>query len=203
MPCKNSIPTARARAALADNRGFTLLELIIVIVIVSIMTLLVTPRISVFMSGRRSNFMVLQQTIAKAFDDSFIRNRTNFLVFHMGEAASDLTDLGENIFSRKNGISVVNFSEGEFKDNPNPLLSYREFPASFKIEEVLIASGDKSSTGSVLVPFYPRGYSDNVIVHILVNDEDRYSLRIDKYGKKSSVQRDYINFDTEDGGDLQ
>jgi len=198
MTTPNNI-AARLKAALWNNRGFTLLELIIVLVIVSIMTLLVAPRVSVFMSGRRSNFIVLQQTIAKTFDDSFIRNRTNFLVFHMGEAVSDLTDLGENIFSRKNGISVVNFEEGRFRDNPNPLLSYREFPSSFKIEEVLMSSGHKSTMGNVLVPFYPRGYSDDVIVHILVNDEDRYSLRISKYRKNPTVKRDYITFDTEDG----
>ncbi len=162
---------ARIKTAVRDNRGFSLLELIIVLVIISIMTMLVAPRISVFMSGSRTNFIILQSIAAKTFDDALLKNRTNFLVFHMGESVSDLEDLGEKIFSRKNGVSVVNFVNGEFKDSPNRLLSYQKFPASFKIEEVILSSGEKVSDGSVLVPFYPRGYSDDVIVHILVNDE--------------------------------
>lgn len=197
MRTSNSL-ASRTGAALRDNRGFTLLELIIVLVIVSIMTLLVAPRVSVFMSGSRSNFIILQSLVSKAFDDAFVNNRTNFLVIHMGETVSDLTDLGEKIFSRKNGVSVVNFEEGSFKDNPNPLLAYREFPSSFRFEEVLLASGEKISNGNVLVPFYPQGFSDDVIVHIMVNDEERHSMRISKFRKKPKFVQDYVNFDTED-----
>ena len=194
---KNNIIADRLRTALRDNRGFSLLELIIVLVIISIMTMLVAPRISVFMSGSRTNFIILQSVAAKAFDDAVLKNRTNFLVFHMGETLSDLGDMGEKIFSRKNGVSVVNFVNGEFKDSPNRLLSYQKFPSSFKIEEVILSSGEKISDGSVLVPFYPRGYSDDVIVHILVNDENRHSLRISKYRRDSKILPDYISFDTE------
>jgi prepilin-type N-terminal cleavage/methylation domain-containing protein len=188
---------ARARAALGDNRGFTLLELVIVLVIVSIMTLLVAPRLSVFLSGSRSNFIILQSIVAKSFDDAFIRNRTNFLVVHMGDSISELTDLDEKIFSRKNGVSVVNFSEGSFRDSPNPLLKYRRFPGSFRFEEVIMASGEKITSGNVLIPFYPRGHSDDVIVHILANDDERYSMRISKYRKTPKFVPDYVNFDTE------
>lgn len=196
MRARNRL-AARARAALGDNRGFTLLELVIVLVIVSIMTLLVAPRVSVFMSGRRSNFIILQSMVAKAFDDAFIQNRTNFLVIHMGDSITELTDLDENIFSRKNGVSVVNFTGGAFKDSPNPLLAYRRFPASFKFEEVIMASGEKISNGNVLIPFYPRGHSDDVIVHILSNDDERYSMRIMKFRKEPKILQDYVNFDTE------
>ncbi|MBP7584973.1 MAG: prepilin-type N-terminal cleavage/methylation domain-containing protein [Spirochaetes bacterium] len=198
MPRRTNIIAARFRAAFSDNRGFTLLELIIVLAIVSIMTLLVAPRVSVFLSGSRSNFIILQSIVSKSFDDAFIQNRTNFLVIHMGETVSDLTDLGEKIFSRKNGVSVVNFADGEFRDSPNPLLAYREFPSSFRFEEVLMASGEKISQGNVLVPFYPQGQSDDVIVHILVNDEERHSMRISKFRKKPRFVREYITFDSED-----
>lgn len=187
----------RIRKAIADNSGFTLLELIIVLVIISVMTLLVAPRLTVFLSGSRTNFTVLESIVAKTFDDAYLKKRTNFLVLHLGEGPTDLSDIAEKIFSRKNGVSVVNFTNGTFKDSPNPLLSYREFPSSFKLEEVLLSSGEKVNTGNVLVPFYPNGYSDDVIVHILAGDE-RYSLRIRKYQKKPTITNDFIAFDHEE-----
>ncbi len=185
------------RKAIADKSGFTLLELIIVLVIISVMTLLVAPRLTVFLSGSRTNFTVFESLVTKTFDDAYLKKRTNFLVLHLGEGPTELSDIAEKIFSRKNGVSVVNFIGGTFKDSSNPLLSYREFPSSFKLEEVLLVSGEKVNTGNVLIPFYPNGYSDDVIVHILVGDE-RYSLRIRKYQKKPLITDDFISFDYEE-----
>ena len=52
-----------------DMRGFTLLELLIVLVIISILSLVVAPRISVFMSGKRSNTLLMSAMIEKTFDE--------------------------------------------------------------------------------------------------------------------------------------
>ncbi|MCU0822753.1 MAG: hypothetical protein MUC95_09845 [Spirochaetes bacterium] len=48
--------------------------------------------------------------------------------------------------------------------------------------------------GNVLIPFYSKGYSDNVILHILVNDEERWSVRIFKLKKEAEILPDYIDF---------
>ncbi|MCX7678389.1 MAG: prepilin-type N-terminal cleavage/methylation domain-containing protein [Spirochaetes bacterium] len=196
MSNKNNLSKLRSNIFL-DWDGFTLLELIIVLVIISVITLIVAPRLSVFFSSSRTNFMLFASMIEKTFDDAYLKKRTNFLVLHLGEGPSELSEISEKIFSRKNGISVVNFIDGKFKDSPNPLLSYREFPSSFKLEEVLLSTGEKVTTGNVLIPFYPNGYSDDVIVHIVTNDE-KYSFRIRKYQKKPQFAKDFINFDYEE-----
>ncbi|MCU0821660.1 MAG: prepilin-type N-terminal cleavage/methylation domain-containing protein, partial [Spirochaetes bacterium] len=59
-----------------NNRGFTLLEIMVVITIISIMTLLVLPRISRLFDTKRNNFFILTTVIAKTFDDSFLKDRT-------------------------------------------------------------------------------------------------------------------------------
>lgn len=193
---KNSL-TKRIVNFFSDSSGFTLLELIIVLVIISILTLIVAPRLAIFFSSRRTNFTIFASMVEKTFDDAYLKKRTNFLVLHLGEGPSDLTEIAEKIFSRKNGISVINFVDGTFKDNPNPLLSFREFPSSFKMEEVLLSSGEKVNTGNVLIPFYPNGYADDVIVHI-ISDDEKFSLRIRKYQKKPLIAKDFINFDYEE-----
>lgn len=184
------------RMKINDNKGFTLLEMIIVMVIISIMALLVAPRLTDILGSRRGNFIILTSIIAKTFDDSFIRGNVNFLIVHLNEQDPD-SEPGANadIFSRRNGISVVNLDEGKFVDSKNKLLQFKEYPSSFKIEKVLLSTGEKITQGNVIIPFYPNGNSDDVIVHILVNDEERWSLRMYKLKKEADIAYNYIDFE--------
>lgn len=178
---------------LAGNAGFTLLEVIIVIVIISIMTLLVAPRISNFFTGSKGSFIVLTTMLAKTFDDSFVKDRMNFLMVHLNDAGTELHEANQDLFSRRNGISVVTLEDdGKFTDSMNKLLKYREFPSSFKFEEVVLSTGEKVRNGNVVIPFYPQGFSDNVVMHILVNDEDRWSVRLYKLKKEPKAFPGFI-----------
>lgn len=158
------------------------------------MSLLIIPRISRFFDSKRNNFLTLTTVIAKTFDDSFLKDRTNFLMIHLYEPMEELDEENE-IFSRTNGISVVTMDrEGKFHDSKNRLLKYREFSESFRLEAVVLSTGEKIGTGNVLIPFYPKGYSDNAIIHILVNEEERWSVRIFKLKKEAEIFPDYIDF---------
>ncbi len=179
---------------LKDNAGLTLIEMLIVITIISIMSLVIAPRISNIFDSRRSNFTILTAMIAKTFDDSFVNDRLNFLLLHLYEPM-DTIESQNAVFSRPNGVSVVVQSENsDFTDSPNKLLQYKKFSDSFKIEKVLLSTGEKITAGNVLIPFYPAGQSDNVILHILVNNEENWSLRIYKLRKEPEIFQGYIDF---------
>ncbi|MBN2039854.1 MAG: prepilin-type N-terminal cleavage/methylation domain-containing protein [Spirochaetes bacterium] len=185
---------------LRGNQGFTLVELLIVIVIISIMSLVVVPRISDIFDNKRSSFVILTAMIAKTFDDSFINERQNFLLIHLYDSLES-TDLEDEVFSRDNGISIVIRNEdGKFRDNPNKMLQYKKFSDSFRIEEVVLSTGEQITAGNVLIPFYPSGYSDNVILHILVNDDERWSVRIYKMRKEPEIFPEYISFSGSENG---
>ncbi|MDY6934341.1 MAG: prepilin-type N-terminal cleavage/methylation domain-containing protein [Spirochaetota bacterium] len=182
---------------LKGRDGFTLLEIIIVIVIISVMSMFIAPRMVNYFGSARSHFVVMTTIIAKTFDDSFINDRMNFLVIHLYEPFEESEGEIDELFSRQNGVSVVNFNEkGKFVKSNNKLLGYKGFPESFKIEEVVLSTGEKVHLGNVLIPFYPQGYSDNVILHILVNAEERWSIRIYKLRKEAKVFPDYIEFES-------
>ena len=179
---------------ISATHGFTLIELLIVISILSVMSLIVAPRISNILDSKRSNFLILTTMIAKTFDDSFVNGRQNFVLLHLYEPMSS-NETEDKMFSRENGISVaVRNDTGNFEDSKNKLLQYKKFSDSFRIEEILLSTGEKITTGNVLIPFYPDGQSDNVILHILVNNEENWSIRIFKLKKEPEIFPGYIDF---------
>ena len=187
----------RITRALRESGGFTLIEMIIVISILSIMALIVAPRISNFMGRERGSFIILTSLIAKTFDDSFIRERTNFLVVHLYERDLETAQFGEDIFSRENGVSVVLLDkDGRFVDSPNRLLKYQGFSASsFRIDEAVFPNRETARRGNVFIPFHPGGFSDNVILHITVGGDQRWSVRIFKLKKEAAIIPEHVGFD--------
>jgi prepilin-type N-terminal cleavage/methylation domain-containing protein len=181
-----------------DTEGFTLIEMVIVIVVVSILFLIVTPRISRVLNSERNSFAILTGMIAKTFDDSFLHNRINYLVVQLNNPNPDEAELNKDISGRRNAVSVMSSVNRSFVENKRKSLQPREFSSDkFLIEEVLLASGEKLTNGYALIPFYPQGYSDNVILHILVNGEVRRSIRIDKNIKEPEVLEGYVTFESE------
>jgi hypothetical protein len=182
------------------RQGFMLLELIIVISIMSLMTLIVAPRISTYFGNERGSFILLTSVIAKSFDDAFIHGHTNFLVIHLYDPDGALYEYGGDVFSRTNGVSVANIDRnGAITESKNRILRPQAFPGSFRIEEVVLPGGESVKRGNVMVPFYPNGTSDNVIMHILVNDTDRWSVRIFKLKKEPRIYPDYKGFEPQEG----
>ncbi|OHD69064.1 MAG: hypothetical protein A2W19_17590 [Spirochaetes bacterium RBG_16_49_21] len=183
---------------LADSSGFTLIEMAIVIVVLSILFLIVTPRISRVINSERDSFAIFTGMIAKTFDDSFLHNKINYLVVHLQSPNAEETELNKDILNRHNAVSVINIIKGSFVENKRKSLKWREFPPDkFLIEEVLLANGEKLTGGNAWIPFYPQGYSDNVIIHILVKGEFKRSIKINKHIKEPQVIDGYASFEPE------
>ena len=178
-----------------DERGFTLIEMIIVVVLLSTLGMVIAPAFSKFISRESDNFAIFTGTITKAFDDSFLNDRVNFLIIHLYDSSSEETELGDEIFTRNNGITIANLKDGKFVENGRKVFKFREFGDSFRVESVILSTGEEINHGHVTVPFYPQGYSDNVIIHILVNGDDPISIRIFKHIKEPEVIRGFITFE--------
>jgi len=182
--------------ALAGREGFTLVELIVVISIFAVISMIVAPRIANFMSAERSGFIVLRAVLAKAFDDAFVNGRTNYAVFHLYERDVELSKFNEGVFDRVNAISVLVLTpEGKFQDSPHRLLKHHTFPDSFRLEEAVFSGGQTVRRGNVLVPFYPGGSSDDVVLHVLVNGTEQRSVRMYKFLKEPSIEQGYTSYE--------
>ncbi len=175
------------------NQGFTLIEIIVVLSIISIITMFSMPQIGRFFNGKEKNMGLLTSMITKTFDDSFLNDRINYIVFHLSSAGDD-EDKKEALFSRQNGVSVVNLVNGNFEETKRKLLKNIIFKNSFKLNEILLSNGNQYAEGNVLIQFNPKGFSQNFILHIEI-DEEIWSVRNYKHLKDPEVSKGSLGFD--------
>ncbi len=193
---KISISNDEMKYIIKNKEGFTLIEVMIVLAVLAIMALMVVPRLTSVMNKNDNNFKLFLTYITKTFDDAFLNDKTNFLVIHLYD--EDPAKIDENeILNRRNGISVVNLDteKNNFTETKSKILKNRKFGESFKIEKVLFPRGETISKGYALVPFFPHGFSENAIIHILADNEEQLSIRIYKHHKEPEFIKGYAVFE--------
>ncbi|MDA3899278.1 MAG: type II secretion system protein [Spirochaetes bacterium] len=186
------------KSEIRGNQGFSLVEILIVIALLSIISAVVAPRISSFFDSPKKNISLVSSIIVKTFDDAFVNNRINLLAVHLYfPATADFDDINKEILERTNGLSIVTVApDGVLSDSSNRMLKTREFATSFMINRVLFADGRDITSGTALIPFYPDGFTKNVIIHVTVEDTERYSIIISKLMKYPYVKEDHIDFES-------
>jgi hypothetical protein len=170
-----------------------MIEILTVVAILGIISAAVVPQLGILQSGKR-NLKIFTTIITKVFDDSYLNGRINYMAVHLNDSKQDKSELANKIFSRKNGLSVLNISNDQFIENKRDIFKFRNFPNSFLVEEVVLSSREKISMGSVLIPFHTDGSSDNVIIHVKIDGDQKYSIKLNKYMKEPIVVPGYITF---------
>lgn len=181
------------------NEGFTLIEIMIVIVILSVMAMVALPRMTSFFNSERENTAITTGLIVKTFDDSYLNDNINYFTVHLydpWEKDKEQSDSeSEEIHSKRNAISVLRLADGKFSQVERSILKPRDFPDSFRFEEAVLSSGEVIKNGNVILPFYPDGCSDNIILHVLLNGSDKISIKIMKHQREPRVVPGYALFD--------
>jgi hypothetical protein len=170
-----------------------MIEILTVVAILGIIMAAVVPQIGILQSGKR-NLKIFTSLITKVFDDSYLNGRVNYMAVHLNDSKQDQTELANKIFSRRNGISVLNISNNQFVENKRDIFKFRNFPGSFVIEQVVLSSRERIARGSVIIPFHTDGSSDNVIIHVKVDGDQKFSIKLNKYMKEPQVVPGYITF---------
>ncbi len=199
------------------SRGFTLIELIVVITLISVMMFFAIPRLNTSLlesdSRKVSKWMLLT---VKALKNKAVRQQIPLLLQvdldnHKLWTAVDFqtTDqpadpLSGPVFGPMSGKmkalegndSRETGSEAGGKLKLLEAAKGEEFklPDGFRLLDVLFPGKVPISTGIATIRFYPKGYSDQVMIHLADDHADRITYEIKPFLPLLHIHDGYIEF---------
>lgn len=154
----------------SNKKAFTLAELIMVLIILSTVIFIVTPKVSDFLllnarlkSGARKIAVLVRYTRSEALST--------------GKKQSLCFDIDKNV------CRVVNSGEKVF------------LHSSAKIQDVMLEKNKKITSGEVNIDFSPKGYSKKVMVHLKSDKKDEViTLSVRPLTGAVSMEEGYIDW---------
>jgi prepilin-type N-terminal cleavage/methylation domain-containing protein len=161
-------------------KGFTLIELIVVIALISIMLFLAIPRFhsDIFTdSTKKVSRWILYKV--PALKESAFRGQKRY-VLHVG------------IDSEKLWITHEGMSDEELQVAE---MDGFKLPGDIKFEDVEFPDEHIISAGRADIYFYEKGYSDKAIIHMVHDDDRRLSFLIEPFLPRVYLYNEYIGFE--------
>ena len=162
------------------NQGFTLIELIVVITLISLMLFFAIPRFQVDVLSDNTNkvsrwIMVKVHSLKeKAVSEQ------KLYVLHISLDSNRLWVTSE-IMSQEE-LQAAEANGYELSDDINLL-------------DVEYPDEEKISVGQADIYFYKKGYSDKAIIHISNDDNERRSFLIEPFLSRVRLYNKYIGFE--------
>ena len=165
---------------LTQVSGFTLIELIVVIALLSIMLAFAIPRFegSMLSNNNKKVTRWFMNQVQILRHNSLKNRRIYILNISPDESKMWISDesMTEEALeaASQNGYSL---------------------PDDITVTGVLYPDGEKISFGSAQIRFYKGGYSDKVIIHIEDDDNNPMSLLIEPFLPNIKVYEEYVGFE--------
>ncbi len=166
--------------ALMQNRGFTLIELIIVVFLISIMLFLYIPKFQeavMFDSTKRVSRWIIGKV--KALKEGSITNHKSYFL-HI--------DLDNN----RMWVTDELMSEEEIQ---NAEQQGFELPDDINLLDVEYPGKDKILFGRADIYFYKKGYSDKALIHIEDSSNKQLSFLIEPFLSEVELYEKYVEFE--------
>ena len=176
-------PAPEGRSQIA---GFTLLELMVVIVIMGAIVTLVTPRFkSIFEVELKSSMRQIAGMIKYCFHESIIRQATIRLNFDITTGAYYpailVTDPESNV--------------GEFMEAPSSIAQAARLPDNVFFEDILTPrSAEKLDDGETFIMFYSTGYAEKAVIHMRDIAGRQYTLLVRPLNGSVKIFDGYVDF---------
>lgn len=170
-------PTTQSRS---PARGFTLIELCVVLVIISLILAIAIPRYGGFMTrGTMRSEARRLAALVRYLSSEASRSRN---VYHLNFALDE----------GRYWVTVAG-GRGRPAEVRTHLTKPRPLPEGIKFKDVAIVGRAGKSRGRNMVAFYPKGESDEAIVHFSdYGGKQFYSLHIKPYSGRSVIYAYYF-----------
>jgi len=166
-----------------NHRGFSLLELLIVISIIGLFSSLLTLRLEGFFSEgalRKAAKMIIS-------DIGILRAKAAYthleqqMVFNIDEESYHIID--------KDNTDAPDIEDGK-DDEYEPL--EKKLPAGINLEDVMLLTGEKIQEGETALRFFANGSVQSALIHLKNEDEDTFTLEINPLTGYVTIHDTYI-----------
>jgi len=163
-----------------QNNGFTLIELIVVISLISLMFFFAIPRIQVDIlsdnTRKVSRWIMLN---VSALKEKAVHDQKRY-VLHL------------SLDSNRLWVTNDTLSEEELEE---AAATGYNLPEDIKLLDVEYPDKEKISAGRADIYFYKKGYSDKAMIHITNNDNEVLSFLIEPFLSRARLYNKYLEFE--------
>ncbi|WP_457572840.1 prepilin-type N-terminal cleavage/methylation domain-containing protein [Desulfolithobacter sp.] len=162
--------------------GFTLLELLVVMVLIGIMTVLAVPRLysTLLTDPLKSSARRLIGLVAETSQQA-VRSPQGYYL-HL--------DLGEG--------RVWASAESEEVETPADQAALLHLPEQVRIRDVVSAHGGRRSMGSTTIWFSRKGYVDKTLIHLQDRDGNELTLLLSPFLAVTRIFTGYLELTDEE-----
>lgn len=166
----------------ASERGFTLIELAIVVLIIAIVTRFALPQLrSLTAAELTASTRRLANVTHYLYEEAALRGIVLSLYFD---------------FDRQEyWVARVEDDTGLPVEDEDLLARRVRLPADVRLADVVVPGVGKISSGSVPTRFYPEGYADQSVIHLVDSGGHAYTVRIDPIRGRGEVFDGYQDFE--------
>jgi general secretion pathway protein H len=164
---------------LTDTRGFTLIELSVILVLLGIFSLLLIPRLDRFGRGELdASARRLRGTIKFLFNEAALTGREHRLIY----------DLEHGRYR-----AMVLNPGGELTELRGPGKATR-LPEGIRFQDLVLRNRGTFSTGEVTVRIHPTGWLEESLIHLQDQSGAQRTLRIAPLTGAADIDQGYKGF---------
>ncbi len=165
------------------SKGFTLLELIVVITLLSIMLMFAIPRFqsSTFSNGPEKTSRWLLANV-QALKIRAWREKKNYILE---------TDIDAGKFTILEDILI---DQNADEEKPKKKEKSHSLPEGVTIADVEFPGIDKIASGTAKIHFHAKGYSDKALIHLKTAEGDRLTFLIEPFLPRAELFKEYTGF---------
>ena len=156
------------------ERGFTLIELSIVVLIIAIVTRIAMPRIrDVTAAELSAATRRLSATARYVYEESALRGAPLVLFFDLD--------------NQEYWVARLEEGGGGLVEDTDPLARHVRLPPDVRVADVFVPGTGTFSQGLVPTRFYPEGYADPAVIHLVDDGGHAYTVQIDPVRGRGEV----------------